>query len=95
MSSRRFTSIGLLADVAGLLSQVVAVKHGVGWLRHEHHALPPSEAFEVDPALATLTGAGRDELALLLAVKAVAAHALALVLLDDWLGRRGRRERRF
>ena len=67
----------------------------MGRLRHEHHALPPSETLEVDPALATLAGAGRDELALLLAVEAVAAHALALVFLYDWLGRRGRRERRF
>ena len=67
----------------------------MGRLTHEHHALPPSETLEVDPALATLTGAGRYELALLLAIKAVAAHALAFLFLYDWLGRRGRRERRF
>ena len=71
------------------------MKHGVRRLRHEHHALPPSEAFEVDPALATLARAGGYELTFLLAIEAVAAHALALVFLYDWLGRRGRRERRF
>jgi len=71
------------------------MKHGVGRLTHQNHALPPSETLEVHPALAALTRAGRNQLALLLAVKAVAAHALALVFFDDWLGRRGRRERRF
>ena len=49
----------------------------------------------MDPALATLARAGGYELTFLLAIEAVAAHALALVFLYDWLGRRGRRERRF
>ena len=48
----------------------------------------------MDPALATLARAGGYELTFLLAIEAVAAHALALVFLYDWLGRRGRRERR-
>ena len=71
------------------------MKHGVGRLTHQNHALPPSETLEVDPALATLAGAGGYELTFLLAIEAVAAHALAFLFLDDWLGRRGRRERRF
>lgn len=74
------------------MARVGCVKRWVRRLLNENHPLPPAEAREVDPLLPAGAVAWREELALLLPVKAVPAHELLLVF-RGWRTQRMRHSR--